>query len=505
MGGAASLSNTTTDKATLESILASSTTQSNLQIAEKVNSVFDIDINNNNDNKNDNALSLSKDNLFVSLYGIDPLKSYRIICKLGDGAFSVVYKAVNNKNDKNIVAIKTCDINILAPSQIEDLKLEVCILSRCKHPSIVQLNEVYANPSKVHLVMEYLEGGELLNAICRKQRYAENDARVVMYQVASALEYLHSKNIIHRDIKPENLILAKKNVDTSVKLVDFGFAIVHEDINSKLKMNYKCGTFGYMAPEIVESNEYSTACDVWSFGVVCYVIQCGHMPFPARHSTKNPIPYEFPKQTWKNVSDSSKDLICSLLQTDPTKRISAEDILKHEWFNFNNELSNYDNLTENLESIRKYHALRKFRMSVLVVMVAKKLLKTIHRSDEDMMARMTNLVQDRYYFPDEVVEESSGGHIVEALKDNSVKSEIISNLNKATSTIHEAENETLTPKISLNDLAKCNENNENITNDPSNDQMNDLTNDTSDYEIINEKTNDTVNDGINESNENYYD
>lgn len=491
MGGGASnagvkkLSNTT-DRSTLEGFLATVTAESNLKIAEKLSSVFDV---NNNDNNNsdgnhvNNSLSLSEDNMQVSLYGTDPLESYRIICKLGDGAFSIVYKAVGQKNDKKFVAIKTCDVNMLAPSQIEDLKLEICILSRCKHPSIVELNEVYALPSKVHLVMEYLEGGELLNAICRKQRYAEDDARIVMYQVASALDYLHSKKIIHRDIKPENLILAKKNVDTSVKLVDFGFAIVHDDTNCKLKMNYKCGTYGYMAPEVMESNEYSTACDVWSFGVVCYVIQCGHMPFPSRNQNKTPIPYEFPKQTWKNISDSSKDLICHLLQTDPTKRFNFEDILKHEWFNFNNQLSSYDNLTENLESIRKYHALRKFRMSVLVVMVAKKLLKSINRSDEDMMARMSNLVNERYFFHDELyAEESSGGHLVETLKDESVKSKIMGDLNKATSTINEVENESLTPNISANDLVKfdtsINETKTDKTSDIATDKINDAMTDT---------------------------
>lgn len=452
MGSGASSSNTQS----VNDLLSSTKIESNLKLVKSANSIFDID----NDNDTTNTISntndqntpniLTKDNISVSLYGNDPSNTYKTLCKLGDGAFSIVHKAVSNNNDNKFVAIKTCDIKKLAESQLEDLKLEVCILSRCKHPAIVQLFSVHVIPSKVFLVMEYLEGGELLTAICRKQRYAENDARIVMYQIASALDYLHSKKIIHRDIKPENLILAKKHVDTSVKLVDFGFAIVNDpdkEGEGGLKMNYKCGTYGYMAPEVMESNIYSTACDIWSFGVVCYVIQCGHMPLPSKSNSKSPIPYEFPKQTWKNVSKSSKDLICNLLQSDPNKRFTSADILKHEWFNFQNELSNYDNLTENLESIRKYHALRRFRMSVLVVMVAKKLLKSINRSDDDMMSRMKDLVNERYYFH----ECNDSEHMDDTLDDEQVKSEIMKNICKATSTIKEAENESLTPKtLSVN-------------------------------------------------------
>lgn len=468
-GASGSSGSSSLNTQSVDELLSSVKTESNLKLVKSVNSVFDIDSTNDQKTSTastDNAENIiTKENISVSLYGNDPSNNYKTLSKLGDGAFSVVHKAVNTNNEKKFFAIKTCDIKKLAASQLEDLKLEVCILSRCKHPAIVELYSVHVTPSKVFLVMEYLEGGELLNAICRKQRYAENDARIVMYQVASAIDYLHSKKIIHRDIKPENLILAKRNVDTSVKLVDFGFAIVHEDNGGSMKMNYKCGTYGYMAPEVMESNVYSTSCDIWSFGVVCYVIQCGHMPFPSKNQTKSTIPYEFPKQTWKNISDSSKDLICNLLQTDPKKRLTSSELLQDEWFNFKNELSNYDNLTENLDSIRKYHALRRFRMSVIVVMVAKKLLKSIHKSDEDMINRMKDLVTHRFYFADNDNNnnEDDSGHMNDTFNDEGVKSEIRDNVARAASTIKEGENESLTPKtLSLNDfdtLANDNTNN----------------------------------------------
>jgi len=490
MGSGASTSSNETIPS-IGDILSSTRLESNLTLVKKVSSVFEIDNTNTNTTSNttsktnDNSTSIiTKDSISVSLYDNEPSIKYRTICKLGDGAFSVVHKAVKHNDNKSFVAIKTCDLKQLAPSQLEDLKLEVCILSRCKHPSIVELFSVHVIPSKVFLVMEYLEGGELLNAICRKQRYAENDARIVMYQVASAIDYLHSKKIIHRDIKPENLILAKRNVDTSVKLVDFGFAIVHEDNGGgSMKMNYKCGTYGYMAPEVMESNVYSTSCDIWSFGVVCYVIQCGHMPFPSKNQTKSTIPYEFPKQTWKNISDSSKDLICNLLQTDPKKRLTSSELLQHEWFNFKNELSNYDNLTENLDSIRKYHALRRFRMSVIVVMVAKKLLKSIHKSDEDMINRMKDLVTDRFYFADNNNnnDDDDSGHMNNTFKDEGVRSEIRDNVARA-ATIKEGENEneSLTPKtLSFNDFGTlANDNNTNNIVVTTNDNDNNISNNT---------------------------
>lgn len=131
--------------------------------------------------------------------------------------------------------------------------------------------------------MEYLKGGELLQTICKRKNYTENDARRIMTQIISAVQYLHSRKVIHRDLKPENLILVNKDFYSEIKIVDFGYAyVLSEKDSSDAQNNYSCGTPGYMSPEILLSQKYSTAGDIWSLGVILYIIISGTMPFNYR-------------------------------------------------------------------------------------------------------------------------------------------------------------------------------------------------------------------------------
>ena len=127
--------------------------------------------------------------------------------------------------------------------------------------------------------MEYLKGGELLAAICKRDHYHESDARKIMIQIASALKYLQSKKVVHRDVKLMNLILANRSLDSPVKLVDFGFATIETEELQRAS-NYLCGTPGYMAPEVISQRSYSCKVDIWGLGVVFYIMLSGCMPFP---------------------------------------------------------------------------------------------------------------------------------------------------------------------------------------------------------------------------------
>ena len=139
-------------------------------------------------------------------------------------------------------------------------------------------------------MLEYLRGGELLKAVCQRQRYTEDDARALMLQILQGIKHIHEKGVIHRDIKPENLILSKKTLDSPIKIVDFGFAtLITEQEEEQMFQNrlreqqkggkhldkksegFLCGTPGYMAPEVLKDRIYSTACDMWATGVVMYV------------------------------------------------------------------------------------------------------------------------------------------------------------------------------------------------------------------------------------------
>lgn len=128
--------------------------------------------------------------------------------------------------------------------------------------------------------MEYLKGGQLLNAICKRDHYTEGDARRLLLQIASALQYLHSRRVVHRDLKPENLILENaSSLESNVKLVDFGFAQVETELTLRQPSRVLCGTPGYMAPEILRDKSYSAQVDMWSLGVVVYVLLSGTLPF----------------------------------------------------------------------------------------------------------------------------------------------------------------------------------------------------------------------------------
>lgn len=180
--------------------------------------------------------------------------------------------------------------------------------------------------------MEYLRGGELLNAICKRDHYTENDARRVFSQLISALSYLHARRVIHRDLKPENLILADRSFTSDIKLVDFGFSIVLDSDSSSVVTNLHCGTPGYMAPEIINNTSYSTSVDMWSSGVVLYILLSGLMPFNAKCSDLVVSgSFTFPEPYWSTVSDNSKDLIRKLLEVDPMKRLTADQALMHPW------------------------------------------------------------------------------------------------------------------------------------------------------------------------------
>lgn len=276
-------------------------------------------------------------------------------------------------------AIKEIVLKNLSRQQLANVEHEVEILSQLDHPDIVGMHEVYKVPDKLFIVLEYLRGGELLKAICQRQRYTEDDARALVLQFVEGVRHIHSRGVIHRDIKPENLILANKSLGSPIKIVDFGFACLcdlerensmsnvsseppSEDCTptqSPLRTRKKsltksisdfatgfttrrgsfkannrilCGTPGYIAPEVIKERDYTTKCDTWSIGVVLYIILSGTMPFSVK-SDKFVLTgtYSFPEERWITVTESAKDLIRKLLTLDVKERLSAEEILGHKW------------------------------------------------------------------------------------------------------------------------------------------------------------------------------
>lgn len=201
-------------------------------------------------------------------------------------------------------------------------------------PHILQVHDVFEEKEHLYMVMEEMRGGELLQRIAARDVYTEREARQATKILLQAIDYCHKKRIAHRDIKPENLLLAEKDDDTSIKIADFGFA---KKVTKKKCLSTLCGTPAYVAPEVLDLNSkgYDERADMWSVGVVIFVLLGGYPPFkgPTDQLAGKIMKgeYEFHEDYWSHVSEVAKELVSKLLQVRPDQRITAEEALQNEW------------------------------------------------------------------------------------------------------------------------------------------------------------------------------
>jgi len=257
--------------------------------------------------------------------------AYDIKKELGSGAFSIVKLAIHKKS-KEQRAIKIIDKDAIKEKK-EMLEREVDILKRIQHPNIIAVVEIYETPRYLNLVMELATGGELFDSIVSRGKYSEKDAARIVQQVASACAYLHSIGIVHRDLKPENLLLETNSPDSRIKIADFGLS---KTMEAQSVLQTACGTPGYVAPEVLLGEGYNQEVDVWSIGVIMYILLCGFPPFYAENNSKlfekiMEGKFTFPSPYWDKISASAKDLIKCLLVVDPKKRYSSKQVVEHPW------------------------------------------------------------------------------------------------------------------------------------------------------------------------------
>ncbi len=251
---------------------------------------------------------------------------------LGKGSFAKVKRCIR-RSDKSVLAVKIIPKKDLSQAELAIVNDEVTIMTKIDNPNCVRLFDLFETKKKLYLVMEFLQGGELFESIVQLEKYSEKEAAEVIRSVASALKYLHGIGIVHRDLKPENLIYAKKNPYRELKVTDFGLAKLKK--RSEM-LTTACGTPGYVAPEVLKKQEYNEAVDVWSLGVILYILLCGFPPFYHEQTQKlyaliKAGDYQFPHDYWKDITDSAKELIRKMLTVDPKKRITVDQILQHPW------------------------------------------------------------------------------------------------------------------------------------------------------------------------------
>ncbi|XP_041563741.1 serine/threonine-protein kinase GA29083 [Drosophila elegans] len=261
---------------------------------------------------------------------------------IGDGNFAIVLK-IKDRQTGHPYALKIIDKSKCKGKE-HYIDAEVRVMKKLDHPHIISLIMDEGQHTNMYLVLEYVSGGDLFDAITKVTRFSESQSRIMIRHLGSATSYLHSMGIVHRDIKPENLLveLDEHGNVLELKLADFGLACeVTEPLFAV------CGTPTYVAPEILLEVGYGLKIDVWAAGIILYILLCGFPPFVALDNQQEPLfdaiisgIYEFPDPYWSDIGDGVRDLIANMLQSDPDVRFTSEDILDHYWTMGNENVCN---------------------------------------------------------------------------------------------------------------------------------------------------------------------
>ena len=276
----------------------------------------------------------SKDN-FIALGSRGLRDIYDCTKKLGKGGYGKVFQVKNKNTNKLYACKKLSKLNI---KNVKKFQNEIEVLMKMDHPNIVKLYEVFESQNSLYLIMEECYGGELFDRILHRintnNMYTEREACLLMKQIIGAIEYCHNNGIAHRDLKPENLLYLKEGSEENnpLKIADFGLS---QSINLKKMLTSKVGTSYYVPPEILAGN-YTEKCDIWSAGIILYILLSGEPPFNGPNDETifariKTYKYEFPEQKWSKISVEAKDLLSKMLIQED-KRLSASQVLQHPWF-----------------------------------------------------------------------------------------------------------------------------------------------------------------------------
>ncbi|KAK9276210.1 hypothetical protein L1049_005741 [Liquidambar formosana] len=272
--------------------------------------------------------------------------------QLGWGQFGII-RACSDKLTGEVLACKSiAKERLVTQDDVRSVKLEIEIMTRLSgHPNVVDLKAVYEEEDYVHLVMELCAGGELFHRLVKHGRFSEFEARVLFRHLMQVVMYCHDNGVVHRDLKPENILLATKSSSSPIKLADFGLATY---IKSGQNLHGTVGSPFYIAPEVLTGG-YNQAADVWSAGVILYILLSGIPPFWGK--TKSRIfdavrvaDLRFPPDPWDHISASARDLIKGMLCVDPSKRLTAAEVLDHSWMTDCQQAAQDSHMHRNLSS-----------------------------------------------------------------------------------------------------------------------------------------------------------
>ena len=352
-----------------------------------------------------NVVSIDS-NVFVVKGETSPDLFYIREKTLGNGSYGTVY-LVKHKQLHRYFAMKVIRKSHKNKSEEDSLMNEINILRKMDHPNILKMTDFYNQKKEYDIITEYCQEGELFNEIKTYAPFNETITGYYMKQILKAVCYCHGMNIVHRDLKPENILIVKrmKNGCHPIKIIDFGTAKI---FSKEKKETLLIGSAYYIAPEVLDRN-YTEKCDLWSCGVIMYILLTGRPPFGGNTDMEimqkiKSGKYDLTKYPWGIISKEAKDLIKDLLQLNPGQRLSAEKALKHPWFSTKQvkQIESLNNLTKHntlklVENLTKYRSDNILRCAVIAYLVhnntqlkeAHEAIKLFNRIDENGDGRIT--------------------------------------------------------------------------------------------------------------------
>ncbi|XP_061875965.1 death-associated protein kinase 2-like [Colius striatus] len=322
---------------------------------------------------------------------------YELLEELGRGHFGVVRRC-RELSTGTFYAAKLVQTRRRRGSrrgtQRAQAEREVAILRTLQHPNLMQLHDLFSSRAEMVLILELMSGGELFDYIAEKEMLSEEEAIEFLGQILRGVEYLHARHIAHFDLKPENIMLQEKNVPKpQIKIIDFGLA---QHLEDGVTFKSLCGTPQYIAPEVINYEPLSSATDMWSIGVITYILLSGLSPFQGdtdAETLSNVVAgaYEFEERCFSQTSDMAKDFIRQLLLKEPGQRMTAAECLVHPWIKplSRQQAANRSRSSINMKNFRKFNARRKWKLSYNMVSACNRLCRMrllcgLRKEDEEL-------------------------------------------------------------------------------------------------------------------------